>query len=156
MRNAASMRSEPGEPRQRVFGGGWRAALALGTLGVGLAACEGPLRVEPPGGGRRVELDYAVFVSAIEPILASRGCSNVACHGGQGSGMLLLSDGSNPQADFTSITNHTLPWAARQSPLLLKPLAMAAGGVVHGGGDVFADTTEADYRTILLWIEGTP
>lgn len=125
----------------------------MGTLGVGLAACDGPVRVEPPGGGRRVDLDYAVFVRDVEPILSARGCSNAACHGGQGSGMLLLSNGSNPEADFVSIANHTYPWAPSQSPLVRKPLAVGAGGDVHGGGDIFADSLDADYRTLLQWIE---
>jgi hypothetical protein len=38
--------------------------------------------------------------------------------------------------------------------LLLKPLAPAAGGVVHGGGDIFADSLDADYRTLRAWIAG--
>jgi hypothetical protein len=39
------------------------------------------------------------------------------------------------------------------SSLLLKPLAVGAGGQAHGGGDLFADTSDADYQTILAWIE---
>jgi len=36
----------------------------------------------------------------------------------------------------------------------LKPLAVGAGGVVHGGGEIFADTTDADYQVIRAWIAG--
>jgi len=126
----------------------------MGTLGVGLAACDRPTSPEPPGGGRTIDLDYAYFATHVEPILQRRDCSTAGCHGGQGSGMLLLSGGLDPEADFTNILNHTRPWAPPTSPLLLKPLAVSAGGVVHGGGDIFADTNDADYRAMLGWIAG--
>jgi len=145
---------DQGGPRRLKFGGGWRAVLAMGTLGAGLAACDRPTSPEPPGGGRTIDLDYAYFAANVEPILQSRDCSTSGCHGGQGAGMLLLSGGSNPEADFNNVLNHTRPWAPATSPLLLKPLAVGAGGMVHGGGDIFADTTVTDYRTVLRWIAG--
>jgi len=125
------------------------------TCGVG---CEGPHDPQAPGGGQPLPLDFAVFVAAIEPILQRRGCSNAACHGGQGSGELLLSGGSNPNADFTAVRGHVTPWEPQISPLLRKPLAEAFGGAVHGGGTVFPDTSDADYRTLLEWVtpEATP
>jgi hypothetical protein len=39
------------------------------------------------------------------------------------------------------------------SMLLLKPLAESAGGVVHGGGDKYANTLDATYVETLRWIE---
>jgi hypothetical protein len=39
------------------------------------------------------------------------------------------------------------------SLLLLKPLAVADGGVEHGGHDKFADTTDPAYIDFLRWIE---
>jgi hypothetical protein len=97
-------------------------------------------------------LDYPSFVSRVEPIFQSRGCSMRACHGGQGSGQLLLSGGLSTLADFTAVSPLTRPLDA--APLARKPLAVAAGGMVHGGGDIFADTTDADYRTLVRWIAG--
>jgi hypothetical protein len=118
-----------------------------------VAACDGTSAPAPPGGGHEVHLDYGVFVQDIEPILNGRGCSNSACHGGQGSGELLLSGGDSPESDFIAVSGLVTPWEASASALLLKPLAVAAGGVEHGGGDIFADTLDVDYRTILAWVE---
>ena len=137
------------------FGEGWRAALASGTLAVGLAACNGPVRPEPPGGGRQLDLDEVYFTRHVESIFTARGCTQTdGCHGGQGAGMLLLSGGLHPHSDFVAVVPHTRPWDPRTSPLLLKPLAPAAGGVVHGGGEIFADSLDADYRTLRAWIAG--
>jgi hypothetical protein len=141
-----------GEPHRSGFVGGWRAALATGTLVVGLAACNAPVQPQPPGGGRELDLDYAYFVSHVEPIFEARDCTRTSgCHGGQGAGMMLLSGGSDPHADFITVLPLTRPWDPPSSPLLQKPLA---GVEVHGGGDIFADSTDADYRTILAWIAG--
>lgn len=122
---------------------------------MGLAACNAPTRPEPPGGGPPLDLDFAYFVARVEPILTARNCTNTAgCHGGQGAGMLLLSGGIDVEEDYRSTRPHTRPWDPPASPLLRKPLAAAAGGVVHGGGEIFADTTDVDYQTIAAWIAG--
>lgn len=39
-----------------------------------------------------------------------------------------------------------------QSLLLLKPLAVASGGVPHGGHDKIADTNDETYRDFLYWL----
>lgn len=133
---------------------GWRAALGLGTLAMGLAACNRPAAPQAPGGGRELDLDEAYFTRFVAPVLAARGCAQTSCHGGQGAGMLLLSGGLHLHADFVAVLPHTRPWDPDTSPLLQKPLAVAAGGVVHGGGDVFADSLDAGYRTLRAWIAG--
>ena len=144
-----------GGPHRTAFGEGWRAALAIGALALGLAACNEPTRPAVPGGGRDWTLDEPYFAAHVDPIFVSRGCTKTAgCHGGQGAGMLLLSDGSNVHADFVTVRPHTRPEAPAASPLLLKPLAASAGGLVHGGGDIFADTLDTDYLTIYAWIAG--
>ena len=130
-----------------------RRHLALGCLalcaGIGCGRGDGPAA---PGGGPEVSLDYGVFAAEIEPILQQRGCSNVGCHGGQGSGQLLLSGGAFPQADFIAVGGHVTPWDPPQSPLLRKPLDVESGGLVHGGGVVFADVSDPDYQTLLQWV----
>jgi hypothetical protein len=122
---------------------------------VGLAACNGPTTPQPPGGGPPLDLDFAYFALNVEPIFGARGCARTnGCHGGQGAGMLLLSGGTDIEEDFRSTRPHTRPWDPSASPLVRKPLAAAQGGVVHGGGEIFADTTDADYRTLIEWISG--
>jgi hypothetical protein len=39
------------------------------------------------------------------------------------------------------------------SLLLLKPLAEAEGGVMHGGHDKFADAEDPSYVDFLYWLE---
>jgi hypothetical protein len=121
---------------------------------VGLAACDPPSQPQVPGGGRSLPLDRSYFATYVEPVLQARGCSNLACHGGQGAGMLMLSGGRDVDADFTNTSPHTRPWDPPSSPLLLEPLAETAGGTVHGGGAIFADRSDADYRAMLGWIAG--
>lgn len=112
--------------------------------------------VEPtaPTGGEPPQLDATVFAQDIEPILQQRGCSNVACHGGQGSGELLLSGGLDVAADLTAVAGFVLQGSPADSPVLRKPLAETAGGDVHAGGDIFADTGDEDYLRVLSWIAG--
>ena len=129
----------------------WIPALTLVSSGL-FYGCEGGLEPTAPTGGREVSLDVAFFVESIEPILQRRGCSNVACHGGQGSGELILSGGLNPQGDLVAVAGLVTTWQPEDSALLRKPLAEAAGGVQHVGGDVFTDTSDADYQTVLTWI----
>jgi hypothetical protein len=137
---------------QRVHRG---VRLVAAGLVAGLAACTAPSSPPPPGGGRTLDLDVPYFEVHVERVLGERGCARTTgCHGGQGAGMLLLSGGHNPSADYIAVTPHTRPWDPPSSPLLLKPLARAAGGGVHGGGEIFADTTDAGYQTIRNWIEG--
>ena len=122
---------------------------------MGLAACNGPVTPQPPGGGPTLDLDAAYFALHVEPIFTQRGCARTTgCHGGQGAGMLLLSGGTDVDEDFRSVLPHTRPWDPPSSPLLRKPLAAPYGGLVHGGGEIFADTTDVDYRTIRAWVAG--
>ena len=152
MRRAACGCDPRGGALRPGSGVGWRAVLVMGTMAVGLAACNRPSAPLPPGGGVPLPLDYPSFRLRVEPILQTRGCSTTACHGGQGSGQMLLSGGSSPEADFDAVSPLTRPLDV--PPLARKPLAVAAGGLVHGGGDIFADTADADYRALVRWIAG--
>lgn len=111
---------------------------------------------EPEGSGSSAPdlLDFADFQQFVEPMFSRRGCSASACHGGQGSGELLLSASLNPAADFNAVLNLTFPSDPSASPLVRKPLAVTQGGEIHAGGDIFADTNDRDYQMLLKWIAG--
>jgi len=119
-----------------------------------MQGCRSALEPAAPGGGQPLTLDAGVFERDIEPILQQRGCSNVACHGGQGSGELLLTGALDVAADFVAIQGFVIQAQPEQSPLLRKPLAESAGGMVHSGGDIFVDAQDADYQDVLAWITG--
>ena len=112
----------------------------------------------PPTGGRDFVLDEAAFAMVVSPILTSRGCDNVACHGGGIRGTFELSpaDDKNVGFDFLQVARQVDPAQPASSPLLMKPLAPAAGGDVHTADPEvsgFMTTDDPDYQAILAWIE---
>lgn len=138
-----------------------RAVIALALL----AGC-----VEPDEGSVPVVwLDATVFAEEIQPILGER-CGNPSCHGRSDRPLAIYSPGrwrADPTRTFLPepLTEAELAhdyaaacaFAAHDgavdiAPLLLKPLG-AGAGVYHGGGAVFAATTEPDYRALAAWIE---
>lgn len=109
----------------------------------------------PPGGGQRYVLDYGTFAVAIDSMLTARGCDNARCHGGGIRGTYQLSPDTDKDLDMDfeqSIlqVNGNDPAA---SPILMKPLAEAAGGDAHAGGEAFTSTGDDCYQAILSWIE---
>lgn len=69
-----------------------------------------------------------------------------------------IASGSCELGSLTTM-RHVLEWPLvdlenpGNSLLLLKPLAEAAGGVMHGGDDKFADINDPAYVDFLAWIE---
>jgi hypothetical protein len=107
-----------------------------------------------PGGGTQLHLDYAAFVSAVEPILSTRGCdAGGDCHGGGIRGTLQLSPQSAKDAlfDFNQVSLQVTSSFPDQSPILTEPLAVPAGGTAHSV-KVWADTNETEWRTIRAWV----
>jgi hypothetical protein len=124
------------------------------------------------------------FVCTVEPVL-ERECSMPACHGAPSRRMRVLSPGrmrlagqlaiaiaSQSQDDreaglhpaltsveidenFAAARAMLLPGDAEGSPLLDKPLAIAAGGGYHApAGDVFATKQSAGYLALRAWAQG--
>jgi len=101
-----------------------------------------------------LRLDYATFASAIEPMLTRHGCdAGGDCHGGGIRGTLELSPATAKDTlfDFAQVSLQVTPSAPDASPILTEPLAVAQGGTPHSV-KVFADTTDADYRTLRAWV----
>lgn len=111
-----------------------------------------------PTGGREFVLDQAAYTATVAPILTTKGCDNIACHGGGLRGSFELSpvDDKDYDFDFTQVTRQLNPLQPETSSLLTKPLAIPAGGVVHTAPSEefgFMTTADPDYQSILGWIE---
>ncbi|MEY3015242.1 MAG: hypothetical protein RIT45_3977 [Pseudomonadota bacterium] len=129
-------------------------------------------------------LDRAGFACEVEPVLETH-CSMPACHGAASRRMPVLAPGrmrlagelaaaiaaqpasereagTHPRlteveidANFAAARAMVLPEAGEASPLLDKPLSVAAGGGYHApDGDVFAAREDAGYAALLRWVRG--
>jgi hypothetical protein len=126
--------------------------LALPVVVLGCASpTEPPL---PPGGGHTIELSYAQFGQAVEPVLSRHGCdAGGDCHGGGIRGTLELSPAGAKDTlfDFQQVSLTVSPTDPASSTILLKPLAVGAGGLPHAVKP-FATTDDPDYQVILAWV----
>ena len=108
------------------------------------------------------------FTRDVEPVLESR-CAQGSCHGRPGRSLALYAPGQHREdatrtylaeplsAEEIRVNAVSLAILAEGAPpeqceALTKPLAIAAGGLWHGGGDVFVDTTDPGYRVMLAWL----
>jgi hypothetical protein len=120
-----------------------------------LLGCASPVAPPaPPGGGTTTHLDFASFASAIEPMLVAHGCDAEGdCHGGGIRGTLQLSPPSakNARYDYDQVVLQVTPADPDHSPILTRPLEIAAGGTAHPL-KVFADTSDVEYRALRSWV----
>ena len=122
-------------------------------------------------------LSFAYFQRCIQPIFttplpvldgsgATNTCASAGCHqDGRSTGGALaldpsatLQDGATPAAtvrasamyrNYLSARSTAIPGAALQSNLLRKPLVL---NLLHGGGQVFANTDSVQAQRIAYWI----
>ncbi len=117
-------------------------------------ACSAPSEPPaPPSGGERPVLDFARFVDEIEPLFARHGCAMEGdCHGGGIRGTFALSPRSAPDVafDFAQTSLQVDALDPNGSLLLLKPLALTAGGLPHSSKP-FASRDDADFRAVSDW-----
>ena len=112
-------------------------------------------------------LDFERFKQEIEPLLStttynspSANTTCLSCHGDTSNQAYLeypLVLGQSRDNFLETARQIELDNPAI-SPVLLKPLALAGGGVNHGliannGGEQFTNTSAAAYQTIINWIE---
>lgn len=139
------------------------ASIATSLLG---ASCEGP----SPGGHRIFVVELGRFTSSVEPQLEAR-CAQGGCHGRRDRPFALYAPGTyrldpsrtyiDESLDASEIAANAERVAAfavdsaslDQCIVLRKPLASSAGGVWHGGGDVFADASDPTYLAMRDWLE---
>lgn len=140
--------------------------LVLALVAPLAAACSGP-----DSGALPVRFgDRATFDADVQPVLAAR-CANPTCHGRPERALSLFAPHryradpartyiDEPLTEAELAHNHLSASALateqerpEDSLLVRKPRAEDAG-TYHGGGRVFVDDTERDYRTLVAWIAG--
>ena len=130
-------------------------ALALLVVTTGTPGCLQPTAPpKPPGGGTRLVLDFPTFRDSISPILGAHGCdAGGDCHGGGIRGTLELSPESAKDVnyDFDQVSQQVYPTLRDSSEILLRPLAMAAGGHPHPY-KAFASKDDPEFRTLSAWV----
>ncbi len=94
--------------------------------------------------------DFAQFKDQVMPVLKS--CNSGNCHGAPSSDLFISCGDDQAQLAF----NFSQAWSfvdepPAQSQLVQVPLAVAAGGVRHTGGDQFASAADPRYQALLAW-----
>ena len=97
---------------------------------------------------------FASFKADVQPILKDKGCTSSNCHGAPQSDFYITCGDSDEQIAF----NFSQAWSFVNDPvddsqLLRVPIAVAAGGRGHTGGDQFPSTEDADYQAIRTWAQ---
>jgi hypothetical protein len=97
----------------------------------------------------------AAFTQNVQPILTAHSCVSGNCHGAPQSDFYITCGSTPDELAF----NFTQAWSFVNSPvadsqILEVPLAVAAGGRGHTGGDQFSGTTDPDYLSIQTWAQG--
>lgn len=98
---------------------------------------------------------FDAFVQIVQPVLDRHGCTAGNCHGAPQSDFYITCGTDDDQKAF----NFSQAWSFVNSPVddsqLLKiPLAVAAGGHGHTGGDQFSDADDTDYKAVRSWASG--
>lgn len=124
---------------------------------------------EPQGTTPVAELDAPFFEASVQPVLAAS-CASLDCHGVDGRPLRLYSEDGLRREDAlrgAPLSVEELAWnvdvfealdpAATDvdaNVALTKPLAVAAGGLEHVGGDVWASREDPGYRCLRTWLAG--
>lgn len=107
----------------------------------------------PAGFDTQVALDnptFGQFRDEVMPVL--RDCNSGNCHGAPAADFYITCGDDDDQLAF----NFVQAWnfiddPVADSELLLRPLALSAGGHAHTGGDFFRSRTDAGYEAVSAW-----
>ena len=118
-----------------------------------------------PSPAKPTSLDFEFFKTRIQPIFLAKRPGHarcVACHAGsQASGFRLQPLGPSKswneeesRQNFEAVRQVVIPGDLR-SPLLVHPLAEAAGGdFFHSGGKHFNSQDDPEWQTLKAWVLG--
>lgn len=153
-------------PRERGLpGAALRRALACVAV---LAGCAGPSATETDP----LPMADAAYYEAHVQVVVGYGCGSLDCHGDPGRPLRLYArDGLRLRAELRGeeltaeeaalnaqafLGIDPAPSAIDAHVALLKPLAEAAGGLPHVGGDVWESRDDDAYRCVYGWLAGAP
>jgi predicted component of type VI protein secretion system len=99
-----------------------------------------------------IALDPAAFTRDVQPLLASK-CASCHSQPDRGGTLRLASaqDAATTAGNLAAVAAFVTPGDLAKSPLLLKPLAVAEGGIMHGGGDVLT-VEDPEWIALREWV----
>ncbi len=137
-----------------MAGPAWMAPLVV-ALCATVAGCVSPTAPPaPPSGGVTTAFSFALFSATVSPVLERNGCdAGGDCHGGGIRGTYQLSPvgAKDLRFDFEQTVMQIYPTLPDSSPILTRPLALAAGGSPHPYKP-FASTADSDWIAIRNWV----
>jgi hypothetical protein len=111
-----------------------------------------------------ISLDYSYFKDRVQPILLKKRAGHarcVTCHEHGSPPLEPLAPGATNWNDDQSRRNFAVwklfvvPGSPLKSPLLLHPLAEAAGGDrFHAGGKHWTSQSDPEWQTLAAWARG--
>ena len=143
-----------------------RARAAVATTALALAAC-----VELPPPEAVPAPDLATFAADVQPVLDAR-CATPSCHGRPERPLTVFSPrryrrdparrfldeplaADELAANAASVASFGFTIGSdglEDSLVLRKPLALAAGGARHQGGEIFVSRADREYRALYRWM----
>ncbi|ACY16213.1 PD40 domain-containing protein [Haliangium ochraceum] len=99
------------------------------------------------------DASFNQFVAEVQPVLVNS-CATGNCHGApQSDFYVTCGDSEQARAYNFAQVQAFVDEPAENSPLLLYPLAVSAGGYFHTGGEFFGSRNNGDYKALASWAE---
>lgn len=116
------------------------------------AACSTALPPDFDPEPYRTSEHFAEFTGSVAPVL--QGCASGSCHGAPQSDFYITCGADDDQRAFNfSQAQAFVGSSVDNSPILRVPLAVAAGGFFHSGGDHFSSVNDAGFQAVKTWAE---
>jgi hypothetical protein len=118
----------------------------------GLGACSPLVPADFDAASYTASPYFGDFVSKVQPVLES--CAASSCHGAPQSDFHITCGEDDTQRAFNfSQVQAFIDAPVENSPILLVPLAVSAGGYFHTGGEHFPSRSHGGYTAIRDWAQ---